>query len=566
MASIFNLLHWISGVTLLILGLYCFKKATHKLGLFFCLFLFLLATWAITAALIFNFSALDMKIDLTRIRLVTAAMLPPVIYLLVNELSNNFNISRIKLLVIFFIPTITTLILISPFHELVVNQYQIQTIGNGSILTFANGRWFPIHNLHSRVLILLALFQLARTALTHESSHQRYSWVLFISVLLPFLIDSIAVIFFPTMRYLQMVPVTLTFSAACFYYVISKSNVLEIIPIARNLVMDSISDIYLILDHRQKVIDFNACAKQLLELDEKSYGKSLEDLKFNKITSQIINSLEDGLKNNHFMLTFSENKEFYSISLEKILNHHQDTIGTVIIVKNISEQKKYEMQLSQMAEIRTKFISLIAHDLIGNVASHGLLVESLMEHPTIENDEDLKAQLSLLLNSSQNVTNFIQALLVWSKESAEEIQLKKTLSDLYEIIFEALLYLNPISLQKDINFNVNISKNTLIKIDTNMIQTVFRNILANAIKFSPHNGTITIDAKLGHNATTVTISNDGPLIDEEDINQFLSRFHVKSYKGGLGLTLCREFIHLHEGEIKAVNHQNGPAFIFTLPS
>lgn len=567
MAEIFNLLHWMSGAALVILGLYCLRQSTHRLGLYLCLFLFLLATWAITAALAFNISALPIKIDFTRIRLISVALIPPILYILAKELSNNIRLSNKHLLVIFSIPTVTILILISSYHELMLTNYAIQTFGHSRLLTFTDGQWFPIHNWHSRILVLLSLYQLIRTALASQTKYQRFNRMLFLSVLFPFLTDSIAVSFFPTLRYLQLVPVTLTISAICFYYAIVKSNVLEIIPIARNLVLDSLSDIYLILDYRHKIVDFNACAKKKLDLTENSIGRSLDDLKFNKIISHIINAIDDKKTDSHFMLSYEEHQEYYSIQLDKIYNQNDVPIGTIIIVKNISEQKKYEIQLTQMAEIRTKFISLIAHDLIGNISSHGLLIELLMDHPAIKDDEDLNAQLALLLNSSQNVTKFIEALLIWSKESKENLQIKKTPSNLCEIIDESLLYLQPISLQKDINFNLNVSKNTLINIDTNMILTVCRNLLNNAIKFSPANGTVTIETTLQDGLTTVKIANEGPAIDEQGLNQFLSGFHVKSYQGGLGLTLCRDFVHLHAGEIKAKNLvPKGTAFVFTLPT
>lgn len=121
-------------------------------------------------------------------------------------------------------------------------------------------------------------------------------------------------------------------------------------------------------------------------------------------------------------------------------------------------------------------------------------------------------------------------------------------------------------MQKDIGYTLNIQQNTSAKIDVNMIQTVVRNLISNAIKYSPQNGNIHIEAMIDADLVTIMISDEGPGVNEMEINQFLSRFHMKSYKGGLGLTLCRDFVHLHKGEIKAQNkNPNGTVFSFALP-
>ncbi|QDK42927.1 hypothetical protein DOM21_16005 [Bacteriovorax stolpii] len=566
MPILFNVLHWISGLILISLSFYCLKKASNKLGLYLCFFLFLLSVWSLGAALIFNVHSLDLKIDLMRLRQVGICMIPVSLLYLIRSLGDYKPLPLYVKISLFIAPCVSILTIISPYHEYFIKEYEVRSIYGFNVLTFHNGPIFFFNHFAARVTVLWSLFLLMTSTKRQNHIQQHYNWILFTSILVPFAIDTVAVALSPTLRYLQIVPVFLTLSALCFCYIILKGEVLKIVPVARGLILDSISDIYISLDQKNKIVDFNACAKQQLQLNDSSYGKNLSDLPFNKFISHITAAIEDGKPSSEFFLNYKTYKEYYFITIEDILANNNTFAGRIIIIKNITEQKNYEIQLTQMAEIRTKFISVMAHDLIGNVASHTLLVESLMDHPAIQEDEDLKASLSLLHDSSQNVTKFVEGLLRWSKDSLEKIQLKTTQVDLYDLIDEAILYLSPISMQKDIGYTLNIQKNTSAKIDVNMIQTVVRNLISNAIKYSPQNGNIHIEATMDAELVTITISDEGPGVNEMEMNQFLSRFHMKSYKGGLGLTLCRDFVHLHKGEIKAQNkNPNGTVFSFALP-
>lgn len=566
MPIIFNILHWISGLTLISLGYYCLRKSTNKLSLYLCFFLFLLSVWSLSAALAFNVHDMEWKILIARVRQVAIALVPITLLKVIRYFCDYRPLPLFARLALLLIPVLSILSLISPYYELFISHYELKTMMGSQILTFQDGPLFVLHNIQSRLVIIWALVLLVKSVIDQPKIQRRFSWVFFFCTLIPFVIDNLAVTFFPALRYLQIVPVFLTISAISLCIVIPRWQVLDIVPLARNIILDSISDICITLNQKNQLIDFNACARKKLEISEDFIGKNLHSAGFNKFISHIIANLEDGKTNGEFVLHYGNQKEYYNIFIDPIQSNTGLLAGKIVIIKNITEQKNYELQLMQMAEIRTKFIGLIAHDLIGNVASHTLLVESIMDHPSVENDEDLKASLSLLLNSSQNVTKFVEGLLLWSKESIEKLHPEKTMLSLYDIVDHSLLYLNSVSMQKDIGFSIEIAKNTSVLADSNMLQTILRNLISNAIKHSPHNSTIQIKAVEESESLTVSISDEGPGIDEADINQFLGRFHVKSYNGGLGLALCRDFIHLHKGEIKAMNkNPNGTIFSFTLP-
>lgn len=567
MPFIFNILHWFSGLVLICLSLYCLRKAGNKTGILFCSFLFLLAGWAIFAALIFNYPDFATKIALNRIKLIFCALIPVNLFLLIRSFKSTSKFSKPALALLFLIPSVSIALLLSPFHEYFIGSYQIEKILGYDVLIFKDGPWFIVHVLQTRVFVLWALYLLGKSVLSNQFANKKNEWIILLGVFFPFSIDVLAVSFFPFLRYIQLVPVAMCLSVVCFYFVIFKGNVLEIVPIARNLIIDSIDDIYLVLDQSKYLVDFNIYAKKNLGLSDSAYGKKLEEIDFgnNRVASNLIKAFKTGTFEQDFIIATDVTVEYYSVNFESIVNTH-NTIGTIIIVKNMTAQKKYEKQLTQVVEIRTKFIGIIAHDLIGNISSHSLLLETLSEHPKVQADEDLKSSIDLLFQSSQNINKFIAGLSSWSKENLENLHLKKRNSDLHLLINESLVFLQPIAVQKNIKFELKVSVSIFANIDFDMIQTAIRNILANAVRLSPPDGTITIKSDVDDKFVDISISDEGPGLNEAEMNQFLNRLDLSSYKGGLGLTLARDFIHLNNGVVSVKNNSpKGAIFSIKLP-
>ena len=569
MPILFNILHWTSGLLLIFLSFYCFnKKSSNKIGLYLSFFLVLLAGWSLSAALIFNVPELETKIALNRIKLICCTLIPVSIFFLVRSFSEKKKLPKIIQLLLFIFPVTSVFLLLSPLHTYFIHSYQLQPLLGSAVLTFSNGPWFNVHSYQTRILVLWSLYILMHNFFSHGPSHRKNSLLFFFSVLLPFLVDTAAVTLFPSMRYLQMVPVSLTISAIILFFVVFKGNILEIVPLARNLIIDSIPDIYLVLDQSKQLVDFNNCAKNKLALDENSYGKTLRQIASGKkhFFSHLIEYLETPRNDYTFLQNENHNLEHYLISSEKIIGQSNTVLGQILIVKNITKQKMYENQLNQIVEIRTQFIGIIAHDLIGNISGYSLFIDSLLAHPAVENNDDLKNNLIFLLRSSQDITKFVESLLSWSKENLDKLEIKKAQIALDLLTDEAIHFLRPVSTQKKIDFLCNIPSSTLTNIDSNMIQTVIRNILSNAMKLSPPNTSIVIEAKKHQNFIEFSICDEGPGVNEEEMNNFLTDLNIGSYKGGLGLILCRNFIHLHQGEIRVRNNiSKGATFTFTLP-
>ena len=232
-------------------------------------------------------------------------------------------------------------------------------------------------------------------------------------------------------------------------------------------------------------------------------------------------------------------------------------------------------ELTAMNNTKDKFLSIIAHDLKNPIHSiHSLISYIAMDHTEMES-EDLKYNLDVLEKNSKNVAQLLENLLTWARSQSGKITYTPMELSINAIINNSIDIANIQAHEKSItlNYNNSISDEVLVQADSNTLITVFRNILSNAIKFTPDNGNINISAEEDDRFVTISISDSGVGIPEDKLPTIFDIDRNYSSKGtnqelgtGLGLILCREFVEKNGGTIWADSQIGvGSTFSFTIP-
>jgi signal transduction histidine kinase/DNA-binding NarL/FixJ family response regulator len=235
--------------------------------------------------------------------------------------------------------------------------------------------------------------------------------------------------------------------------------------------------------------------------------------------------------------------------------------------------KRSEARLIELNATKDKFFSIIAHDLKNPftclLGSTELLTENIdqMDNGTIR-------ELAQVLNdSAKSGYAILQNLLDWSRSQTGMITFNPENIDLKNLVDENISEFRLFSTKKGIDVISEIQEEMNIFADRNMINAVLRNLLGNAIKFTPRFGTVMIGAIIKDSEVTVSVKDTGIGIPKENINE-LFRIDTKFTRPGtnkeqgtgLGLKLCKEFIEMQGGKIwvkSAVN--KGSEFIFSIP-
>ena len=230
-------------------------------------------------------------------------------------------------------------------------------------------------------------------------------------------------------------------------------------------------------------------------------------------------------------------------------------------------------ELVESNNTKDKLFSIIAHDLRSPFNSilgfSDLLFENLQEFETAETKE----LLGIINASAKNTLVLLDNLLNWAKSQTGQINFKPEKVVLSPIIQEVFELSNSSAKNKNILLNYIQSEEIVVLADPNMIKTVLRNLISNAIKFTNSKGKIDLTALQNNNFIEIAVSDNGVGMSNEtrkklfDISTNITTKGTANEKGsGLGLILCKEFVEKHGGKIWIESEEGkGSDFKFTLP-
>ena len=226
-------------------------------------------------------------------------------------------------------------------------------------------------------------------------------------------------------------------------------------------------------------------------------------------------------------------------------------------------------ELTVLNRTKDRFFSIIGHDLRGPLNNIISLMEIVDHHITHEEMTTLLAQLTPAAKSS---VHLLEDLLRWAQINNDEIIFNPQEVDIEEIIDTNIELLKPNAKVKKLTIDTHLSSVPPCKLDRNMILTVVRNILSNAIKFSKKGTTIEIKAYQENTNLIIAIKDEGIGMNEKKMKVLLKKKHSSNLgtdgeQGfGLGLTISHAFIRQHKGTLKVESKEGiGSEFKIILP-
>jgi two-component system, sensor histidine kinase and response regulator len=257
-----------------------------------------------------------------------------------------------------------------------------------------------------------------------------------------------------------------------------------------------------------------------------------------------------------------------------------EIIGVIGTVHDITERKRTEEALknsekilSQLNSDKDRFISILSHDLRSPFNNLLGLSQILVDDFREMGIDDIGEISESINKSAKSTFNLLEDILMWARANAGKIPFnpqKTRFKDIYLNVIEAL---DSIASGKNITISYSISDHLYVYADTDMLKTVLRNLLSNALKFTDNGGTVTIGAEESPEKVTISLSDTGIGITSENLEKLFNISEVLSTRGtadetgsGLGLMLCKEFVEKHGGEIWVESEPGrGSDFRFSLP-
>ncbi|MBN2598052.1 tetratricopeptide repeat-containing sensor histidine kinase [Labilibaculum sp.] len=271
-----------------------------------------------------------------------------------------------------------------------------------------------------------------------------------------------------------------------------------------------------------------------------------------------------------FLLTFRyrnnlKDNELLYLRNRLVSQHQEELIGAM------KRLKESEDKLRTANETKDKMFSLIAHDLrgaIGNI-SNGLRM-MLTDKELDLTEEDKTEFLQSLFHSADNSFELLENLLFWAKNQTSTISANLQMVDASSIISSNISLSAELAKIKSIRLLASINPSVEVYIDWNMINTVLRNLISNAIKFTNKGGIIEVKSEIGEYFVKISVIDNGigMMPDQiENIYDGKTTDGTSNEKGtGLGITLCRDFLVKNHGEMMVESEvDKGSTFSFIIP-
>jgi len=242
--------------------------------------------------------------------------------------------------------------------------------------------------------------------------------------------------------------------------------------------------------------------------------------------------------------------------VKKKANKLLEQLNHKIILQN-AELEKLNRDLEYLGKEKDKLFSIISHELRNPLYWLQNLAEVLSRKYHTMSPEKVRKTLLALDESSKNVYHLMDNLLHWSRSKLNRVHPRKTENNLFTLVSETTGMYESFFQQKEISFYNGLSKDIFIYADADLFSCVVRNLISNAIKYTPNGGQISITYQFDKAYATLIISDTGKGISDSNLknifisgDDFISMPGLMKEKGsGLGLKLCKDFVELNDGWI-----------------
>jgi signal transduction histidine kinase len=260
----------------------------------------------------------------------------------------------------------------------------------------------------------------------------------------------------------------------------------------------------------------------------------------------------------------------------KEIELQRDILGEQNRLLEVQQQSilLHNVELQELNATKDKFFSIIAHDLKNPFNSILATSDMVVTHFNVMEPQQILKKVTTISSSANNAYKLLENLLEWAKSQTGLIEFKQERTVMNNALVLALEITESGALNKNISVKLELNGTIEVFADRNMLNTILRNLITNAIKYTPKGGEIKIQVDSHENHVSVSVIDNGVGIEQAIMDKLfkicekVSTFGTEMETGtGLGLLLCKEFVEKHDGVLSVETEVGkGSVFKFTLPA
>jgi signal transduction histidine kinase len=476
----------------------------------------------------------------------------------------DLNKYKISIFFILVIPTLTFIFVITnDFHHLHYISYQLVSIGGITGLKTVVGPWYVVHVIYSYIVFLLGNFIIWKRFRFSDPLFKAQTRLIFIAGLFPIVFNALYQFgIYRPFELIDLTPYAFLFTYIIIGIAIIRYQLFSIKPIAKNIIFEAITKGVLVLDRKQKIVDFNHAIFVFFP-GQKSISIGANAKLMFEPFPDLLNNLDSTEKKIlEIRLDLQENSRITYVEIIPLKDKGSIQNGTILLFEDITEEVNtknlliaQKTELEQLNDLKDKYFSIISHDLKGPIFGVKELI-NLTQTGLISNEEFIEL-LPEVSKNMENVSQLLENLLAWTSSQLRGEQVILETFDIKKVLTQQKQILGRIAAEKNININIDIQEAEFRVVgDKNMVDLIIRNLINNALKFSPPSSEVVINAELEGDLTRITVKDFGSGISEENLKKinegvsFTTKGQNNENGTGLGLILVREYIKKNSGKLQ----------------
>ncbi len=550
-----------SGLISTLLAIKAYKTLNHRRMPFskhFILIMLSMSLWALDYAFEVGFMDIEVKYFFARLEYIGIAFVPVAWFLFAAEYSGMYKQFVRKYEKAFFvIPLLAILsMLTNNLHKLHFEGYYLDMSGGFPLLVLIHGPFFWTFYIYSIILIMLGIFFFFKQFIHLTVPYRAQAAIALTAACIPVLGNTLHIADIGPFEFFDPTPFAFTITGLILFWGIMQHEFLNIIPIARENVIESMNDGYIVVDLTNIIVDINEAALELAGKTRKEVvGRNLNEL-FGEEMDISQNEAHEGNLNKEISLKSGLETKFFTLSVSTLMTK-DNTEGKLVMIHDITEIFRYQEALKQANKKINLMSNITRHDILNQVNVLSGYAELISE--TLPQDVKNDPRIVKYLKNLNKGIETIHSQIIFTKDYQELGVVSPTWQSISGTARDAAF---PFSGQ---SLKFSLEENGLEVYADPLLKKAFYNLFDNARTHGEHVTEISVSSRMVGDSVVIEVKDDGigvsPVMKELIFEKSVGK------NTGLGLFLVRGILSITGMEIKETGIEGeGARFEITVPS
>ncbi|MAU13371.1 MAG: hypothetical protein CL607_26365 [Anaerolineaceae bacterium] len=587
----YYMLIFVAVITNVMLAIQVWSRRTDKGVVTFVVLALALAEWAICNAFEAYATDLATKYLFTQLSYIGIVLVPPAWIVFTLEYTNRQHWLTRRTLALLAIHPIAVLIFVAtnPLHNLHWTSITLGTSAGYPIAVFERGILFWLHTAYSYVMMLIATILLVKTYWQLQGIYRQQITLLLVCQFAPWISNFFYVTeLSPLPDFMDLTPIAFSVTGIAAGWSLLRYRLLDVMPIARDMVFDGIDDIVFVLDTKQQIVDMNRPGLAILKRASKDViGKQVGD-----VFADQVDTLSEyagvSRADAEIEVVLNGKRYWFKLKISPLQAENGDPVGQVVMLQNITQLKAINRELEatrdeaiqaraiaeEHSRLKSEFLSTMSHELrtpLNAIEGFTSIMLSGMGVELSPKAEDMVQRVSAnskrlldLINDFLDLSRIESGRLELIREPISPRQLARKWENAVSVLAE----------EKDLAFVVTVDSDlpeTIIE-DDDALSKITINLLSNAFKFT-HEGQVRLNMERENDKWKIIVSDTGIGVPAHAREYIFDEFRQvdgsskRLYGGtGLGLSLVQKLSREMGGNVALKSELGvGSTFIVTLP-